>query len=250
VLQNALGEQKYLEVLDEVKQDTFDKDPFQKIRDADPGKLTMALQGESPQVVGIVLAELDGDTSMTLLGQLDADTRDDVVKSMTFGQNVAAETRTRIAGVIDKRLKELDDEGVEAGAANPQLQKYRRVAVMIRGLGNELRMKMLDDLAKTNKEAAEGVSKMMVIWEDMATVPDRAMAEVLRGINSKKLALALVDADADTTKKMRENISERASAMLDEEADLLTNPKPTEVDAAREEVLEALRELNSQGFVY
>lgn len=252
VLQNALGEQKYLEVLDEVQSQAFTRSPFATVKEMPTAAIGMALEGESPQVVALVLSELGSDKSMELLSMLPTETRDMAVQAMTLGSNVSEETRLRVAKVIEKRVKEIEASGADLTGQkmDPKQAQYRKVAVIIRGLGTEQRVKMLDSIKKLDKEAAEGVARMMVMWEDIDDVPSQALAEVLRSVNSKKLALAMVGISERTAERIRSNMSERANAMLDEEADLLASPKPSEIDSAREEIVEALRELNSQGFVF
>ncbi|MFP4054367.1 MAG: FliG C-terminal domain-containing protein [Phycisphaerae bacterium] len=257
LLENTLGEEECKDVIADVQREAIARDPFVKIRKEDAGILAAALEGEPAQVVSAVLAEINPDKSMQLLATLDGDLRDEVVQCMAFGKRIPDETRGRIAKVMEERIKELQKSDVASitsapgkKAMDPKMAQYRKVALMIRGMGNELRIKTLENLRKEDKEAADGVARMMVLWEDINNIPDRALAEVLRGVNSKKLALALCDAEEEVVERLRANISERASAMLDEEADLLTAPKQSEIDDAREEILDALRDLNSQGFVY
>ena len=88
---------------------------------------------------------------------------------------------------------------------------------------------------------------MMVVWEDIPQIVARMLQEVLQSADSRKLALALVDAEQKVAEKIRENISERAKAMLDEETSLLSSPKQDEIQQAREDVLAPLREMNSRG---
>ena len=66
-------------------------------------------------------------------------------------------------------------------------------------------------------------------------------------VDSRKLAMALVDAEERTIEKVNGNMSERARAMLDEEVSLLSNPKPAEIEQAREEILNVFREMNKRG---
>jgi len=73
------------------------------------------------------------------------------------------------------------------------------------------------------------------------------MQEGLRGVDAKKLALAMHKADEDIVKKIKSNISERAVATVDEEASLMSAPKKEEIEGAREEIVQALRELNEKG---
>jgi flagellar motor switch protein FliG len=59
--------------------------------------------------------------------------------------------------------------------------------------------------------------------------------------------VALYGADEEILQKIRSNISERAAAMLDEEAGLIQEPLKNEILDAREEVVKPLREANEQG---
>ena len=87
----------------------------------------------------------------------------------------------------------------------------------------------------------------MIMWEDVPLVGDRDFQELLRQTDSKLLALALVGAEQAIFAKIRDNISDRAASMLDEEASLLSSPKADEIEAAREGILDGLRELNVKG---
>ena len=87
----------------------------------------------------------------------------------------------------------------------------------------------------------------MVLWEDIPQVTDRSMQEALRGIDSKKLALALVKADEIIIKKIRSNISERAAAAIDEETSLMSAPKKDDIEQSRNEVVKTLAEMNEKG---
>ena len=78
-------------------------------------------------------------------------------------------------------------------------------------------------------------------------VADRALQGILRTIDSRKLALSLVKADAELVKKFRSNMSERAAALLDEETSLMSSPKPQDIQQSREQILDALRAVNEKG---
>jgi len=121
------------------------------------------------------------------------------------------------------------------------------VAILLRGLETDLRDQMVKSLSEQNGETAQTVQQLMVTWEDLFLVAERSLQEALRSVDSRKLALALVDADEKMVERIRNNISERATAMLDEEASLLSAPKASEITEAREEILNALREMNTRG---
>ena len=123
----------------------------------------------------------------------------------------------------------------------------RRLAVLLRGLAKELRDGLVESIRQSNEETAKSVMELMVTWEDIVLVADRPLQEALRGVDSQKLAKALVKADDSIVKKLRSNISERARALLDEETQLLAAPKPEDIAASREELVNGLREINAKG---
>jgi flagellar motor switch protein FliG len=106
---------------------------------------------------------------------------------------------------------------------------------------------MLGAIKEKDAGAADKVAELMIIWEDIPLVADRSLQQGLRGIDAKKLALALTNADAAIKQKIRSNISERASAMVDEETSLMASPKKEEIAAAREEIVKVMREMNIKG---
>ena len=87
----------------------------------------------------------------------------------------------------------------------------------------------------------------MVLWSDIPGISDRNIQEVLRSIDARKLAVALIEVEPAIAAKIRNNISERARNMIDEETQLMKKPKPQEVEEARETILGYLRQLNATG---
>jgi len=246
MLKIVLGEQELEDVLTQVDQEVWARDPFREIRDASVSDIAAALAGESTPVVSLVLSELPPKKSVALLGELDEAARGAAIACMAVGEAISAEARIRIASVVEARLAE-KGKGGTMGAEQADTEQLRKVAVLLRGLEVEARNGLVSSLTEQNEQAAKDVQDLMVIWEDMIIISERSLQEVLRSVDSRKLALALVEAGDLITAKVRDNISDRAKEMLDEEAGLLSSPKASEVEEAREEILKALRDMNAQG---
>lgn len=262
MLESALGKDHAGEVLGQIQQMVEARDPFMQIREADVELLAQAMAGESAGVAGMVLSELPPKKSTQLLGLLDEKVRFEAISGMAGGDDAPPEVRLRVATVVRKRLQAFSGGGSQEVAAigpaiapaagtaaqkKKQEQQLRKVAVVLRGLKPELRDAMIATIAKRDKEASEMVARLMVVWEDLPTVMARSLQEVLRTIDSRRLALALVEADPAIAQKVRQNISERAVAMLEEETSLLSSPKPEDITEAREAILAVLREMNVKG---
>jgi flagellar motor switch protein FliG len=61
------------------------------------------------------------------------------------------------------------------------------------------------------------------------------------------MAFALIKADEKISAKIRANISEKGAAMIDEETSLMSSPKKEDTEQAREQIVVAMREMNSKG---
>jgi len=247
MLKNTLGSEKAGQIRNEIKNMLEKRDPFLRIRNTPAQALAPVLESEHPQAVGVVLSELDARKSSQILGMLSEGVRLSAVSRMASRETISPETKARIAEMVGKRLKAASE--AEAGGvvqAKPE-QSLRKVAVVLRNLGKELRDGLLGAIKEKDAEAGDKVSELMIVWEDIPQVADKPMQQAMRGIDAKKLALALNNADDAVKQKIRSNISERASAMVDEEASLMSAPKKEEVAAARDEIVKVLREMNLKG---
>ncbi len=247
MLQIVLGEQGSQEVLSQVDQRLKAQDPFRQIRSAEADAIAEALTGESAQAASVVLSELPARKSAELLGLLDEDTRAQAVACMAGAQEVSPTARLRIAGIVQGRMEQVAKDRAMGRGAGQSRQRLRKVAVLLRGLDVDLRNQLVESLTERDSDNAKAVQELMVTWDDINFVAERSLQEALMSVDTRKLAMALVDADEQTVERVHNNISERARAMLDEEVSLLSTPKGREVEQAREEILNVLREMNTRG---
>lgn len=253
-LESALGKAKSADAMRQVQDLMLARDPFMQIRNAGVKELSAALAGEAPQVAALVLAELPPQKSMQLLGLLDEKVRMQAVQGMAAGESVSLDAKLKVARMVQNRLDELNKKAAATGvvvggddAEQRHREQLRKVAVLLRGLEKAFRDSMVESIAQQDKATADLVLKLMVQWEDMPLMPDRVLQETMRTIDARKLALALIKADATVNQKIRSNMSERAVAMVDEEISLLSKPKTEDMTAAREVILDALRAINAKG---
>ena len=242
LLESALGADQSQQIMAKAQRMAAARDPFSSLRDIEPPQLVEALAGESPQVVGMVLAELPSSRSAAALGLLPDAIRPEVVKAMASGDSASSEVRLRIATAVQQRLKQKPAAQSTAGRTD----RLRRVALLLRAQPPKQRQPLIDSLSQQDADMAKQVNDLMVIWEDVGQVVDRSLQEALRVVDTRKLALALVGCDEKTAEKIRRNISERARASLDEEKSLLSSPGPEDAQEGRTSLLEALRGINGE----
>lgn len=243
MLVNVLDKEKAEQIQSQVKKATEQKDLFLDIRQASTDELVLALDGEHPQTIAVVLSELPPKKSQEVLSLLNEEARLKAVCKMTNPEQMGSGVRQRMASTITKRLQSFEGETL---VERPE-QTLRKLALVLSGLEKDIRDPMLDEIGKNDEETAAMVKRLMITWEDIMSVADRSLQEALRSVDSGKLALSLYGADEDIVQKIRSNISDRAVSMLDEEISLMQEPLEKEVLNAREEVVRPLREANEEG---
>ena len=243
MLVNVLDKEKAEQIQSQVKKATEQKDLFLDIRQASTDELVLALDGEHPQTIAVVLTELAPKKSQEILSLLSEETRLKAVCKMTNPESMDSGVKQRMVYTITKRLKSFKGETL---VERPE-QTLRKLALVLSGLEKDMRDPMLAEIGKNDEDTASMIKRLMMTWEDITSVADRSMQESLRTVNSGKLALALYGADEDIVQKIRSNISDRARGMLDEEISLMQEPLEKEVLEAREEVVKPLRDANEEG---
>lgn len=248
MLKNTVGEDKAGQIQEDIQNLLQKRDPFMTIRAADMQTLASVLETEHPQAVAVVLAELPPKKSSFILGLLGEGLRVSAISRMTAIGGVTPEAKARIAQMVQKRIEAFGNTEQSAGAiqARPE-ESLRKVAVIVRNLDKEVRDGVLEAIRQKDNDACDKVMNLMVVWEDVVQVGDRSLQAALRGIDERQLALALYQTDEDLGTKIKSNISERAAAMVDEETSLMSAPKKEEIRAARDKVVDVLRDLNRKG---
>ncbi len=247
VLKSSVGDEKTEQIQVGIQELLYKDDPFKSICSADPQTVARILQNEHPQTAAVVLSELPADKNSEVLSFLDWGIRVSIVNRMGSCGAMSAEAKARIAEVVCRHLEDFAKSG--AGGtfpAKPELS-LRKLAVILRNLGKEIRDGLLGVIRGKNRRAGEMVSDLMIVWEDISQLADRSLQKALRRIDVKKLALALVKADNQLIQKIKSNISKPMAALLNEQMLLVSAYEREDIEQAREEIAEILREMNEKG---
>lgn len=247
MLRSSVGSDRAEQIQGRLKDLLHKRDPFIPIRSVDSQTLASVLEGEHPQAAAVVLSELPAKKSSEVIGLLGEGVRVSAIRRMTNYETVAADAKMRIAETVWRRIETSKSSQTSVAIQVRPEQSLRKVAVILRSLGKELRDGLLGSIRGKDDKAGEMVASLMIVWEDITQIADRPLQGALRGIEARKLALALYKADEVINKKIRSNISERAAATVDEETSLMSAPKTKDIEDAREEIVRTLREMNEKG---
>jgi len=147
MLVKILGKDKAEQIQSHIRKVTEKQDPFVAIRSASTDELVLALEGEHPQTVGVVLSELAPQKSQEVLSLLSEDIRLKAVCKMTNQELLGTGVRERMASMVSKRLKTFKGETL-LDRPERREQELRKLALVLSGLEKNLRDQLLDEIKK------------------------------------------------------------------------------------------------------
>src|SRR3712207_5842252 len=87
----------------------------------------------------------------------------------------------------------------------------------------------------------------MFVFEDLVTIDDRSLQQVLREVEANDLATALKGVRPDVRDKVVRNLSERAAENINEEIELLGPVRTRTVEEAQAKIVGIIRTLEESG---
>ncbi len=247
VMNSTVGNKKTEQIRSNIQELLCKQGPFASICGVESRMIASVLENEHPQTAAVVLSELPKTKTSEVLGFLNGSICFSIVNRMSSCETMPPETKVIITETVCKRIEAIaTDNPGNALRIRPE-QSVRKVAVVLRDLGKEIRDGLLSAIRGKDKQTGEMVADLMVVWEDIPQITDRSLKKILRRIDVKKLALALVRANDRLVQKIESNISEPIAAMLNEQSLLMSAYGKEDVERARGEIVQILREMNEKG---
>jgi flagellar motor switch protein FliG len=94
---------------------------------------------------------------------------------------------------------------------------------------------------------AEEIKKRMFVFEDIITLDDRSIQQIMREVETKDLALALKGASEEVAQKIQKNMSKRAADMLKEDMEYMGPVRLRDVEEAQQRIVNIVRKLEESG---
>lgn len=231
---NALLEQ----VLQVQEANALNLDTLQK---ADPTQLVKFVEGEHPQTIALVLAHLGARTATSLLVLLPEKLRAEAVRRLAVMQQFSTEMVKRISVVLHKKLAALGEQSRRAYGG------VSAVAEMLNRVDRKICEGVLTAIEQEDPKLSLAIRDLMFAFEDLGTVPEASIREVLNQVDKKTLAMALKGASEDLKNHFYKSMSSRAVEMLKEDIEALGPTRSRQVHQAQQEIVNLARKLEAEG---
>ncbi|MGC2403879.1 MAG: flagellar motor switch protein FliG [Acidobacteriaceae bacterium] len=208
---------------------------------ADPEQLAKLIEGEHPQTIALILAHLEAKQASTVLMKLPAELRAETIKRLAQLRQFSPEMAQRVALVLRKRLEALGEQSRRAYAG------LRGVADLMNRLDAKAGKDILQAIETEDPKLALSIRNLMFTFEDLLTVPEAGIRELLGQMDKKTLATALRGASEELKNYIFKSMSSRAVEMLKEDMEVLGPVKSREINRAQLEAVGVARKLEAEG---
>ncbi|MEQ8833064.1 MAG: flagellar motor switch protein FliG [Miltoncostaeaceae bacterium] len=240
VLDKALGSERADEVMARLSS-SIQVSPFEFLRRTDAAQILNVIANEHPQTVALILAYLPADTAAQVMSALPDDLQSEVAMRIALMDRTAPEVIREIERVLERKLSAvLTQDFTSAGG-------LRALVDVLNAVDRTTERTILESLEEQNAELADEVRRMMFLFEDIVTLDDRSIQQVLREVESNDLAIALKGTSQEVQDRIFGNMSERAAGMLKEDLEFMGPVRMKQVEEAQQLVVAVIRRLEEAG---
>jgi flagellar motor switch protein FliG len=218
-------------------------DPVADLGRLAPYQIAGALVHESPRTIALVLNCLSPRQAGLVLQHLPEPARGPAFLALRQPPTAPIPLLHRVVRKTVEKGNGLDPSVL----ADPAVLNNRRIADVLRVMGQSERVQMITVLDETDPEAASAIKRMLYLFEDLRRVHDRSVQKILAEVDAATLAMALKGASQEMQSKIFNNTSKRARGTMQEEMEFLGAVKPSDQAAAREAIAELMARLDEIG---
>ena len=220
----------------------FGPAPFEGLERFSPTLMAQILSNEHPQTLALVLGHLASGNAAELLQKLPSGVRGEVLMRLAKLESVPLDMLHEVDSILQDQLKAMGGEGEKVGG-------IQSVAEILNAVDRSTEEEVLADIEEESTRMAEDIRELMFVFEDIASLDDRAVRELLKEISNDDLTLALKGSSEELKEKFFSNLSERAATMIQEDLEIMGPVKLSDVENAQRTIVKDVRRLEAEGRV-
>jgi flagellar motor switch protein FliG len=241
-LVNALGEDKAAAIIDRISIGRSTKG-LEALKWLDARAVCELIRLEHPQMIAIVLAYLEPDHAAEVLALLPSGIRSEVVVRIASLDGVQPVALTELDDIIEKQFSG------NGAAKTSTLGGPKAAADIMNALEPSHESAVMEQIKKSDEALAQLIEDLVFTFDDLGSLDDRSMQELLRQVPGDGLLLALKGAEDSLKEKIFKNMSQRAAEMLKDDLESKGPVRVADVEAAQKTILQQARKLAAAGTI-
>lgn len=240
LLEKAMGMDRAAEILKKLEE-SMRPTGIKKLQNVDSRQLVSFVQNEHPQTIALILTQLRPQHASTVLADLPTELQAEVALRIATMDKISPDVLQELEKVL---VKQFDSGGqsevsVSGGA--------KQIAEILNLIDTATEKRILSSVEMDNPELATDIRNLMFLFEDIVLLDDRSIQKLLKEVETRELAISLKAASDELKKKVYSNVSERVSAMIEEELEFMGPMRLSDVEISQAKIVEVVRRLEEEG---
>ena len=241
VVKNTLKGENADAILDDLEKKKQDK-PFIWSRNVNVGTLAGYVEGEHPQTIAMILAHMPSEISSEIIMSLPEELKGDIAMRIARLGQISEDVVRDVDKALKLELSGAVGPGGKAGGLHVLVD-------IINGVDKTTEDAVMEFIEEDNPEMANDIRNLMFVFEDLTSIDDMAMREILKKVEGQQLTYALKTATDEMKEKIFSNLSQRAGEMLKDDLEAMGPVRLAEVEEAQQAVVRAAKELEADGTI-
>ena len=240
MLANAFGQEGAKRIAENLPKGGRVNKNIETLQKADPIQLSRFIEGEHPQTIALILSHLSSAQAASLIASLPPPLRSDVVTRIAELDRVSSDVVSHISVVIGEKLKSIGEVKTEPRGGP------RTVAEILNRMDSEVSEEILTNMQE-QQALVDTIRHYMFVFDDLLLIDAMAMKELVAKIDRKLLVIALKGTSDQLKNHFLQCMSQRGGDMLREDMDAAGPVRIRDVEAAQQQILAVVQQLESQG---
>ena len=240
ILYRTFGPETAQKILDKLAKSMESSKSFGYLTKVKPQQLADFIMTEHPQTIALILAHMDSTSAAETLSYFNDELRSEVVVWMANLGDISPSIIKRVSTVLEGKLESLTSYKVEVGGP-------RAVAEVLNRLGQKASKATIEYIEDIDDKLATTIKELMFTFEDINTLNQAAIREILKNVDKKDLMVALKGSGDALKEKFLSSMSQRASEAFKEEMQFLGAVRVKDVEEAQRRIVEQVQALAEGG---
>jgi flagellar motor switch protein FliG len=239
LLHNIFEPEDAKSIIDKLSKTMSGNQNFSYISKIKPQQLADFIINEHPQTIALILAHMDPVSAADTISLFPEDLMSEVSMRMANLGDISPSIIKRVSTVLETKLESLASYKVEVGGP-------RAVADIFNRLGRASKT-TLAHIESKDEELASSIKEMMFTFEDVVTLDNFALREILKEIDEEDLKLSYKGANDELKEKILGNMSTRQRVAFEEEMTFVGAVKVKDVENAQRKIVDIVQRLVDTG---
>jgi len=240
LLHKTLGPEEAKAIIEKLAKNMTGNQNFGYITKIKPQQLADFIVNEHPQTIALILAHMEPAAAAETISLFPEELMSEVSMRMANLGDISPSIIKRVSTVLESKLESLASYKVEVGGP-------RAVADIFNRLGTKTAKTTLGQIEQKDEELAMSIKEMMFTFDDIETLDNFAIREILKEVQQEDLMLAIKGASEELKEKILSNMSTRAKVAFEEELGFIGAVKVKDVEAAQRRIVDVVQRLVDTG---